>query len=629
MGNFSRNTFDPARRYTSVRLQQGVPLVDADVNEMQDIRQHALEQFLRQFVGDGVPYGDDGFAITLTGAVDDFSIAAGACLAGGLEASNDADTLFSAQELSVRPDLASQWGVPALDGFSITGTHIVYLDTWDREVDSTEDADIVNGLIGIETSVRNRREWVVRVAPGAVLPPVPAGSESHAFYALATLERAADGTLSDLVEQRRTGVRVPSYHDLQQFLADAFGAGYPVNLARGPNPGDAQLATSLREAINALMRGELPTAPAAVVRDAPDSYFGPGSLLRTSNGELYMLSVEFDLVSGQNALYYDRYDEATGRWTAGGLIPTGADLYASDPQDSVSLVELADDRILAVFLATRGGDRVLVRWRFDPSDGSESVQDITSGASDRNPELAVDDAGRVWVFWHRWDGTQNRVFFMLYDQATDTFGPEQSLTLAGSNNEDVAVTPVAGTSQLWVVWTSDRDGNRNIYYDTYDRLSDTWAGNTSLTLDASTDREAQCVEANGELWVFWKSNRTGSYQVFARNYSPATGLWGPERQLTEETRGELDNFSVAATDDGEIWLFWHATDGASFFELSYKRMTADELWGAAKNFASDAFYARVAALRGGNLMVTYAHVVDFNFLAPDLNVNAQALIGQL
>ena len=29
MGNFSRNTFDPAKRYTAVRLQQGVPLVDA------------------------------------------------------------------------------------------------------------------------------------------------------------------------------------------------------------------------------------------------------------------------------------------------------------------------------------------------------------------------------------------------------------------------------------------------------------------------------------------------------------------------------------------------------------------------------------------------------------------------
>jgi len=33
MGNFSRNTFDPLKDYVAVRLQQGVPVLDADWNE--------------------------------------------------------------------------------------------------------------------------------------------------------------------------------------------------------------------------------------------------------------------------------------------------------------------------------------------------------------------------------------------------------------------------------------------------------------------------------------------------------------------------------------------------------------------------------------------------------------------
>lgn len=63
MGNFSRNTFDALKHYVGVRMQQGVPLVDADWNELEDIRRFELQAFLKWFVGDGVPSGNDGFKI--------------------------------------------------------------------------------------------------------------------------------------------------------------------------------------------------------------------------------------------------------------------------------------------------------------------------------------------------------------------------------------------------------------------------------------------------------------------------------------------------------------------------------------------------------------------------------------
>ncbi len=71
MGNFSRDTFDRIKHYVSVRLQQGVPIVDADWNELQDVRKHELETFLKWFVGNGVPLGNDGFAIgtKISGAI--------------------------------------------------------------------------------------------------------------------------------------------------------------------------------------------------------------------------------------------------------------------------------------------------------------------------------------------------------------------------------------------------------------------------------------------------------------------------------------------------------------------------------------------------------------------------------
>src|SRR5215207_4039206 len=51
------------KHYVGVRLQQGVPIVDADWNELEDIRRYELQAFLKWFVGDGVPAGNDGFRI--------------------------------------------------------------------------------------------------------------------------------------------------------------------------------------------------------------------------------------------------------------------------------------------------------------------------------------------------------------------------------------------------------------------------------------------------------------------------------------------------------------------------------------------------------------------------------------
>ena len=77
MGNITNDTFNPIRAYCNVRLQQGVPLVDADVNELDDIRKFEVRAFLKWIVGDGVPDGSDGFHILSNGTADGFTISAG------------------------------------------------------------------------------------------------------------------------------------------------------------------------------------------------------------------------------------------------------------------------------------------------------------------------------------------------------------------------------------------------------------------------------------------------------------------------------------------------------------------------------------------------------------------------
>ncbi|MBU0966265.1 MAG: hypothetical protein KKA54_07785 [Proteobacteria bacterium] len=233
MGNFSRNTFDRLKHYVGVRLQQGVPLIDADWNEQEDIRKFELQAFLKWFAGNGVPSGSDGFLIMAAAATtNNFDIkggngtalGAGRILVEGMDAMLESTMRYSNQPLYNNPSLAAKWGVTPIAPLTTPGAariDLVYIDVWEREVDSSEDTNLINPAIGIESCVRLRREWAVRVAQGAAtLPAPPAG---HGYYTLARIKRPAGNTaiLAAQIEDLRTkGINLA---DLAAEIIDARG----------------------------------------------------------------------------------------------------------------------------------------------------------------------------------------------------------------------------------------------------------------------------------------------------------------------------------------------------------------------------------------------------------------------
>lgn len=233
MANFSNNTpFQPLKRYTSVRLQQGVPLVDADWNESDDIRRFELRAFLKWFIGDGVPANSPAFAIVArevppgsgTFANDNVTISgvsfdtpppsdrvayinAGRCLVDGLDVFILDDLAFTEQLLYagntpgdddiVDPDADPIQPIP-----NTSDPVVIYLDVWEWLVEETEDSDLFNGAIGMTTCMRVRRDWAVRAIAEADWPPTTAG---HSYYPLATLSHGAGTEIrpEDITDDRQ------------------------------------------------------------------------------------------------------------------------------------------------------------------------------------------------------------------------------------------------------------------------------------------------------------------------------------------------------------------------------------------------------------------------------------------
>lgn len=233
MGDFSRDTFKLTnalhqlitgetvanpRHYVGVRLQQGVPLLDADWNELEDTRSAEVRALMRYFIGDGVPAGNNGFLASESGVNNDFAINQGVILVDGMFAINLSVTTYSGQSAAA--------GLPALTTPSggTDRTDIVYLDIWNEEVGGSgmpsSDSRLVDERVGIETSVRVVRSWQVRVAQGATDLAGVAVSPGHRLVPLALLHRRhGEAAIREamIVDLRKQGVtladnlKIPMY----------------------------------------------------------------------------------------------------------------------------------------------------------------------------------------------------------------------------------------------------------------------------------------------------------------------------------------------------------------------------------------------------------------------------------
>ncbi|MEE9465457.1 MAG: DUF6519 domain-containing protein, partial [Candidatus Neomarinimicrobiota bacterium] len=84
-GDFSRNTFKPAKHYSGVRIQQGRVQLDADWNEQVDIQTHQVRTQSSDMVGAaGVPAAPGNFELSVGSYTDDITIAPGRIYVDGV-----------------------------------------------------------------------------------------------------------------------------------------------------------------------------------------------------------------------------------------------------------------------------------------------------------------------------------------------------------------------------------------------------------------------------------------------------------------------------------------------------------------------------------------------------------------
>ena len=207
----SRNTFDPRKHFSSVRMQQGRVQVDADWNEACDIIAHRIDTEAIDVIGPcGGPMHNPAFHIVsdlrelspeeqkLAGnqnapkgfKLPDFLISAGRYYVDGILCENERLTSYLNQ-----PDL------PGAVALTDAGMYLIYVDVWQRHLTALDDAAIREiALGGPDTATRAKTVWqvkyfFVRDVKGNCVTKFP---EFEKFIA------AGDGRLSARTKQERS-----------------------------------------------------------------------------------------------------------------------------------------------------------------------------------------------------------------------------------------------------------------------------------------------------------------------------------------------------------------------------------------------------------------------------------------
>lgn len=158
-GDFTRFTFRPGNHYSSVLLQQGRVLLDAEWNEQSDIEAHRDQTTTSDVIGHcGTPMdenGRGGFELHTLGETNvwDGRIGEGRYYTHGILCENEADVHFT-----------NQADLPGVSLPTQPGTYLAYLDVWQRHLTALDRDDLREvALSGPDTATRTKTIWQVRL----------------------------------------------------------------------------------------------------------------------------------------------------------------------------------------------------------------------------------------------------------------------------------------------------------------------------------------------------------------------------------------------------------------------------------------------------------------------------------
>uniref|UniRef100_A0A7V0Z4D2 T9SS type A sorting domain-containing protein n=1 Tax=candidate division WOR-3 bacterium TaxID=2052148 RepID=A0A7V0Z4D2_UNCW3 len=207
---------------------------------------------------------------------------------------------------------------------------------------------------------------------------------------------------------------------------------------------------------------------------------------------------------------------------------------------------------------------------FDGTTWQSMFAVTTDSANDYRPAMATDSNGIAWVTWcsERYEYNRN-IYVKRYNPNSGHWEGLYRITGNPAQDQDPKIA-VSGDGTVWVVWTTWRNGNTDIYESHFD--GSTWSNTRTVVADPNRDEHpALVVDRDGYIWCIWQSDRTGDWEIWAKYYK--NGVWQDSVNISNNFAKDIFP-SAVADDSGYIWVFWQTNRGGNW-DIFYSRLFSD------------------------------------------------------
>jgi len=208
---------------------------------------------------------------------------------------------------------------------------------------------------------------------------------------------------------------------------------------------------------------------------------------------------------------------------------------------------------------------------------------------DGNPSIAQASDGKIWVVWYSERTGNADIFYKVYDPSkVHPWSSETRLTM--DSNVDISPSVMrANDGKIWIVWSTNRDGNYEIYYKNSSDNGATWSLEKNLTLNPEDDGYPSIMQTvNGTLWLAWSANRTGNFDIYYKTSHDNGTTWSTDKFLNYTATHDRDP-SITQAVDGKIWFVWvRNVIGTETSNIWYKTHNAtSNTWGGTTRVTQD------------------------------------------
>lgn len=186
---------------------------------------------------------------------------------------------------------------------------------------------------------------------------------------------------------------------------------------------------------------------------------------------------------------------------------------------------------------------------------------------DTFPSITQTSDDRIWVAWYSFRTGNAEIFYKVYNgSSVHQWSPETQLT--NDTNSDLTPSIMQATNgSIWVIWSSNRPGNDEIYYKTYNGTA--WSSDQPLITDPGEDRHPSIMQAtNGTIWLVWASKKIDEFDfdIYYATSSDNGETWSI--QTLPATYLGIDDYDPSVTEaaDGSIWVVWERS-GDLFYTI--------------------------------------------------------------